>query len=204
MRHLSVQGKLISAREIFLEEQVRQAFIPRALRGRPELWTGVLEPMLAMGREAAESVIDARFGAFVGAAPPPLFSLTDQLEWGLQPRRPAAKGTIPTDAPDLTAIGPEPRRFDPEHVDRAAARLERLDGPTPLSALLAAAEADGEPMAVRELMGLMVLRRFDPESEALPAFEAAAIPGRPLAEPPFSGDDLLVTPSQRRDHAVAH
>jgi hypothetical protein len=199
MRHLSVQGQLISARQVFLEEQVRQAFIPRALVGRPDLLTGVLEPMLAMGRETAQAVTEERFGAFAGAAPPPVFSLADQIGWGLQPRRPATRGTVAVEEPDLTVLGPELRRFDPDEVDRAQNRLAALDRPTPLSDLLAAADADGEPTAVRELLGLMVLRRFDPESEALPAFGAAALPGGPLAMPPFYGDDLLVTPERSGD-----
>ena len=201
MRHLSVQGKLISARQVFLEEQVRQSFIPRALLGLPELLSGVLEPILAMGREDAEAVIEARFGAFVGPAPPPLFFLTEQVEWGLQPRRTMTRGTVSDDAPDLTVLGPEMRRFDPGHVDQALARLEGLDAPTPLSNLLAAAEADGEPVTVRELLGLMVLRRFDPESESPPVFEVSAIPDTPLMVPPFFGDDLLVSPERSADAA---
>lgn len=202
LRHLAVQNQLISARQIFLEEQVRQAFVPRALMGLPELLTGVLEPLLAMGRDAARAVTEARFGAFAGAVPPPLLSLGDLMEWELQPRRPATRGTVPDDAPDLTVLGPEMHRFAPEEVDRAMTRLSELDGPVPLSALLTAAETDGESLAVRELMGLLVLRRFDPETEALPAFAVTALPDAPLATPPFFGDDMLVIP-ERPSNAAA-
>src|SRR5439155_25814939 len=87
LRRRDVHDQLMRARNVFLAGQERQAFGPPPPRQLPELPTQVLDPLLAMTCRDAVRILDDMFGAFIGAASPPLISLDELIRWQLRPWR---------------------------------------------------------------------------------------------------------------------
>jgi hypothetical protein len=91
------------ARNVFLDEQARQAFVPAPLRPLPELLSDVLDPVLRLGRVDAGALVDYGLPCFFGAQTPSALSLADLVGWQLRPRREQPRTEVPVEEQDLTA-----------------------------------------------------------------------------------------------------
>jgi len=182
----------MQTRNVFLDEQARQAFDSPSAPAIPELVEGVLEPALGLDRRLAAAALERAYPHFLGARARGLFSLRELVLWQLRPRREVAPSET-----DLVEILPEEATFDKLVFDgdvREAALdwLEReVDGETSLGQMLADARGAGLSEASLELLVLHALHDFAPDEEAQPIFSADLL-GRPLRAEGFYGDDLLL------------
>jgi tetratricopeptide (TPR) repeat protein len=191
LRHVDLHDQLMRARNLFLDEQARQSFIPTSRTALPELLSQVLEPILGLPRAAAAALVAASLPDFTGAQPPPTLSLAHLLEWQLQPRREIRRMEVTVEQADLTAYGAELAHYPAELRVEAQNILDNASYPIRLSMLLAAAQAQGRSTAVMELLVLLSLQHFAPEDE-----EATLVANRWVGDclqaDPFFGDDLEI------------
>lgn len=192
-RHAELHGKLIGARNVFLDAQARQAFAPGPSRPLPDLANEVLEPLLRLSVTAAEGLIELGFPTLVGPKTPTLASLPDLVGWMLQPRRPAPRREVPVEPVDATDLEAELRRFPPEVREQAESVFSSVDGEARLSDLLAGARDAGAPEQVLEVISLVALLGFSREDRLTALVASEPVPRGHLEDPLFYGDDLLVS-----------
>mgnify|MGYP000378779937 CR=1 FL=1 len=195
LRHGRLQEKLMGARNVFLAEQARQSFSPRPARPRPNLLAEVLEPLLGLPGALAEKATTDAFPCLVGARSPSLISLDQLVAWLLRPRREPPPADVPIEAPQLSEDHLDPRRFDEKTRKIVAELLEEIDGPVPLSELLARLDGNGSTPAAAELLVLTALRAFAPDQRSTEGLRADRL-GRPLRRGGFWGDDLRLRPRE--------
>lgn len=188
-RHAGLNGQVMKARNVFLDEQERQTFAPPVSRFFPDLMREVLEPLLALDQRAAESAVSSAFHAFWGAQAPPLFSLARLVAWQLQPKRAYSAGEIPLQPLQIDDLSADLRRYSPEDRRRALEILDAISIPTPLSTLLG---CGAERRDVLEILVLLSLERYSSEGPATTAVSCRGI----LDVPGFYGDDLLLAPRE--------
>ncbi|MBZ9752403.1 zf-HC2 domain-containing protein [Deinococcus sp. HMF7604] len=200
IRHTNLHHVLLEAREVFFAEQDRQAFVPRARAHLPNLFSEVLEPLLAApgtqaltaleGDAAREGLPDEALPIWSTLLPveaPQVFSLTDLVSWLLRPKR-----AIPAESTEATALiweeaVPDPQRYPPEIQAAGQAYLGR--GATRLSDLLNTAAQEEQPQAVLEYLGLRALQAFEDDR---PSPLKAEREGTLFETAGFYGDELTL------------
>jgi len=189
--HTALQGPLMRARNVFLDEQARQRFVAPPLAARPELLRDVLEPVLAMRRAEALPVVEAVQPLLYGAHPPPVLSLRVLVDWQLRPRREVAPLPHAVTDLDLAERSLDPTRFPVEIRTLVDELLGGLTEPSTLSELLAKLRDQGAPEATLDALALAVSEAFAEEEthtvERLGSrFEVAG----------WFGDELLISPAK--------
>lgn len=196
MTHAELHAELMRARNVFLDTQARQEFVPTATRLLPDLRNDVLSPLLALPCSEALRITDVLFPAFFGAASPPQLSLVALVDWQLQPRRGVGRGEVDEAAPDLDhGFVEEIRRYPESILQEARAYFARSERVT-LSSLLAELRAQGVPAELMEAVVFLCLQRFagDEIDPSMPHTER--VPGSALTDPDFFGDELQITRSR--------
>lgn len=196
-RHAELHEQLIGARNVFLDTQARQAFVPKPSRPLPDLVDDVLEPLLRMPVVRADRLLDRGFPLFVGPRVPLLASLVGLVSWMLQPRRPQPRQEVPVEPVDATDLDAELRRYPPEVRAAATNILEAASGDVRLSNLLSKARITGASDAVLEVITLLVLQGFATEDRDTARIAAEPIAGERIEDPLLYGDDLLVSSTGR-------
>ena len=200
LRHVDLHDQLMRARNVFLDEQARQAFVPTPLRPLPELLSEVLDPVLRLGRMDAVQVVERDFPCFFGAQAPPSLSLAELVEWQLKPRRELPATEVPVGEQDLTTYGAEILRYPREVREQAESILHAIGSPTTLSILLENARKSGASSIVRELLVLLTLQHFAPELEEGPV-SVERRRGELLRAAGFYGDEVEISRRETGDGA---
>jgi hypothetical protein len=187
--HTALQGPLMRARNVFLDEQARQRFVAPPLTARPELVREVLEPLLAMRRPDALAIVDGVQPMMIGAHPPPVLSLRVLVDWQLRPRREIAPSPDAVVDFDLAERGLDPTRFPAEVRTLVSELLDGLTEPQTLSQLLQALRDRGAPEATLDALALAVSEAFAEEETHTvervgSRFEVAG----------WFGDELMISP----------
>jgi hypothetical protein len=190
--HTALQGPLMRARNVFLDEQARQRFVAPPLTARPELLRDVLEPVCAMRTRDALEVAEALQPSFYGAHPPPVLSLRALLAWQLRPRREVTTAPNAIADLDLAERGLDPTRFPDEIRARVHELLGKLTEPRRLSELLEALREQGEPDATVDALALAVSEAFAEEN----AHSVERIGSR-FETAGWFGDELLISPTKQ-------
>lgn len=200
-RHVELHGELMDARDVFLEEQGRQAFQPAPRTKVPDLGPDVLRPLLGLDKKQARAVTDEAAPALLGPDAPSLMSLPDQLAWLLQPRQRQRQGDVPMRDRDVVKEAPDPERYPPEVRRPVDRKLAELSSPTPLSDLLEDVLANGDGgEAAAEYLAFVCFENWAPDhDETETALEVPTVlverwPGHRLEIDAFDGDDLIVHP----------
>jgi len=197
LRHIDLHNQLMRARNVFLDEQARQAFVPAPLRPLPELVSGVLEPVLRLGRTQALEVLEPAFPAFLGAQPASTVSIAELVLWQLRPRREQPPEEVPVEDIDLSVYGADVLRYPPETREKAEAILARINSPVILSALLEEAQADGAQPDLLELLVLLALHHYAPEELGTSPIRVERVPNAVLQAARFFGDEMEICPGER-------
>jgi hypothetical protein len=187
--HTALQGPLMRARNVFLDEQARQRFVAPPLTARPELLREVLEPVLEMRRPHALAVVEGVQPMMYGAHPPSMLSLRILVDWQLRPRRETAPSPHAIVDFDLAERGLDPTRFPSEVRTLVSELLEGLTEPQTLSQLLQALRDRGAPEATLDALALAVSEAFAEEETHTvervgSRFEVAG----------WFGDELMISP----------
>lgn len=191
-RHIELHPQLIEARSVFLNEQERQAFIPRASAHRPDLLAGILDPLLRMGRADAGEIVNQAAPSLFGSRPPRVLSFPDLILWHLRPPRNSQISEVQVEERDLVELGEDTLRYPAEVRAQAEFYLQEAASTEALSAILESASAAGETRDVLELISLLVFRAFAPDMEEGDLGWVAVHAGRALDMAGFRGDDLLL------------
>ncbi|VVJ21652.1 Uncharacterised protein [Amycolatopsis camponoti] len=205
-RHTELHGRLVGARTIFLDEQLRQSFRPIGGLRNPDIADGVFLPLLTMAAEDAAEPAEA-FAVFVaGPQVPRIVRFADLVDDLLAPRREPRIDEPPLDE----ELGdPDPPAVSPEILAAATAVVDSVPLPARLSALLLAVQAADLPGeldrgAVERLVVLAALWTYAPETaeDFSTAVDTAAhilgpaavvdADGSLIDLPGWSGDDLIV------------
>jgi tetratricopeptide (TPR) repeat protein len=195
LRHLDLHDQLMRARNVFLDEQARQAFVPTLPYARPELVSAVLEPVLRLDRIRAMNVLEPAFPGFLGAQPPGIASLLELVLWQLRPRREQSSNDVPVEEADLSTYGADVLRYPAKVREQAEAILASIKTPVTLSEMLELAEAAGAGAAVLELLTLLALHHYAPEEAGSLALRIEKIQNRSLRTDRFFGDELQISPT---------
>ncbi len=193
-RHAELHGHLIGARTTFLDEQARQAFTPTPFRFQPDLVEDALGPLMGLSIRDANTVLNDAMPKFIGARAPALLSLAGLVDWQTRPRREIADGLVPMEQYDLASIYADLSKYSAEQRAQAEHALAQITSPTQLSVLLDEARARGASDDDCELLALLALRHYAPETGSMPIVSVRRIPGRKLRDSRLYGDDLEVAP----------
>jgi tetratricopeptide (TPR) repeat protein len=186
-RHLRLHRPLLSAHQVFLDEQARQRFAPLPLRRLCAPERELLKPLLLQQRQDAAACTDAFAAAATPPRPPLLLDLGRLWDTLLQKRRQAPqRGAQVVSAEDLTPLRQEPPLFDDEVRAAVDAQLLSLPAPARLSELLPACP----DLPSARLLTLRCLHHFAPDTRALPLQVDKA--GEDLPGGDFCGDDLII------------
>ncbi len=187
--HTALQGPLMRARNVFLDEQARQRYVTPPLTARPDLLREVLEPVLAMRRDDAMPIVE-RIGPLVhGAHPPQLLSLRALIAWQLRKRRETGALASEVAELDLAERALDPTRFPPEIRTVVHDLLDQLTEPKTLSELLELLRAQGAAPETLDALALSVSEAFADE-----ASYTIAPAGTRFEAVGWFGDDLLISP----------
>lgn len=190
-RHLSLQGPLMRARQVFLDEQARQRFAPVPLAALPALEEELLVPVLLLSSSDAQNVCAAFAAGAVAAEPPLLLDLHRLWDRLLQPpRRLALTGPELDDA--LHSLDLPPPRFDEAMGHRVDDLLTGITEPVTLAWVV-------DQLATRPEAHFAVLRclqHFAPDTNP-PLPIDVEVCGDALERAPFMGDDLWIRPASR-------
>jgi len=194
-RHVELHGPLITARSVFLDEQERQSFLPPGSGAYPDLEEQVLLPLLRMEYGAAADLLETGAAPFIGPVAPAVLNLAEMITWQLRPRREPTMPGSEVEEREIVEIGRDLARY-PEEVRAAAGRyLDAVAAPTPLSEVIARADAASEEAGVIECVALLAFRLFGPDNETAVGLRAVRS-GRQLGIRGLSGDDLTLTPKE--------
>ncbi len=195
-RHMELQQQLSGARQIFFNEQERQAFTLRTTTYFPHLLSDVLEPLLQAPRTLVETVMVPILPLCLGACAPRVFSLSQYIVHQLQPRREKPLETVPEEQRELGMVENDQPFYSPEVIRLADTYLARFEKPTRLGDLLQEAVDAGEPTEVVELLALLVLRRFAPQEKDESAFTVLKIDDGQFFTGGISGDNVFLYPGE--------
>jgi len=190
--HTALQGPLMRARNVFLDEQARQRFVAPPLAARPELARDVLEPVLAMSRADALPVVEAIQPVLYGAHPPRVLSLRVVVDWQLRPRREIAPSPHAVAEPDLAERSLDPTRFPTELRTQITDLIGALTEPRTLSQLLETLRAQGAAEATLDALALTITEAFADEEG-----HSVSRVGSQFAAAGWFGDELLISPVPR-------
>lgn len=187
--HTALQGPLMRARNVFLEEQARQRYVAPPITARPELTREVLEPVLAMSAADALPVVEAVQPVLYGAHPPAMLSLRMLVDWQLRRRRETAPSPNEVADLDLAERALDPTRF-PEDV-RAVVRalIAGLAAPCTLSELLEALRTQGASAETIDALALTAGEAFAEQPASVERSGARFEAGG------WFGDDLVISPA---------
>jgi hypothetical protein len=209
--HLDLERRLVGAREVFLDAQVRQRFAQRRRLRLLSLGEELFTPTLALPADQAGEVAETFADRALGVTVPRLVRFDDLVDalWA-PPRVRETPELTPEDAGDDSDV--ENVQRYPEVVLRAARDVLAVTraAPTRLSDLLGAARAvdpagvDGAVDDVIELVLLASLWAYAPdvvdvdeeatgEVDLLASGLTAVDDGSPLSHPGIYGADLLVS-----------
>ncbi len=194
LRHVDLHDQLMHARNVFLDEQARQGFLPAPLTPVPELMTEVLEPVLRLGRSLALEALDQVFPTFFGARAAPALSLAETVLWQLRPRREAPSNEVPLEATDLSSYGADVLRYSREVRNQAETMLAQIDAPITLSSLLEDAKAAAPAQTeLPELLALLILHHYAPDQEEAAILRVEKSLGKSLCVTGFDGDEMDIS-----------
>jgi hypothetical protein len=193
VRHVQLLGRLIPARSIFLDEQLRQSFTPDLPTHLPNLPTDVLEPILQASRFEAESILNSAFPAFFGARAPRVFSLATAIESQLQPRREIQPSAVLLEPRGSLIEGRDRLCYPPEVRERAQSYLDSIQNPTHLSEILTTAIDANESTEVIEAIALIVYHLFAPDGKEQLMLQIEKIEDKEFTIAHLYGDDLLLS-----------
>jgi hypothetical protein len=192
-RHTGLHATVMAARNVFLDEQVRQAFAPARSLAPPDLLRAILEPLLRQHVVNAVRATDWAVAFLAPPLPPEAFSLRALIEWQLRPRRDIQPSETETVTRDLVTYGFDVLRYGPDVRDAGNRYLVELDRETTLSALLARAASDRQPAAVREWLALRTLHLFAADEEDdTSAIRVTRVSDVHLGADDFYGDELAL------------
>jgi hypothetical protein len=199
-RHIQLQSRIQSARDVFREEQDRQQFSGPPQRAALDLNGQLLRPVLDLTVADAGRPLEVFFRAASGVDSPDAVALPSLVSMLLRPvaDRDRTAGPVVDPVVDET---PDDRRFTDENRRLADALLDLPGRLRTLSSVLRDAADLDEDLPV--LVALRATNAYSPTIGALPPQERAqvliAIPaGRPV-ESSFAGvtgDDLLLTTAE--------
>lgn len=192
LRHTELHDQLMQARNVFLDEQARQSFVPDDVIPLPNLLSEILDPVLRFNKRDSLEVLESSFPNFIGAKSPSVLSLADVVTWLLRPRREAPKTDLPVVEPDLTRGEIDITRFDQNVQAQVGKALSQLESHARLSTLLEKLSSQGVPGAVLELITLTFLHAFAPDEEDALPWRVDRIPNTILFINGFFGDDLVL------------
>jgi hypothetical protein len=191
-RHMELHPRLMEARRVFLDEQDRQAFVPRVSARRPDLLAGVLEPLLRMDRADASEIVEQMAPVLFGPRPPRTLSFSDLLLWHLRPRRENRTNELIVEERDLVELSSDLLRYPAQVRARAGAYLTEAANNEVLSTLLERAYRESEPPAVMEMIAFLAFRAFAPDTEDGDADWITIHAGQSLNVAGYHGDDLVL------------
>lgn len=208
LRHRALHLELIDSRLVFLKEQTRQSFVPRAIIARPCILDDLLEPVLAAPMATGVGLAARAIALLMPPVPPGVPWLPLLLEDQLEPPRSAPQPREESGTRDLVDVPEDPPHFPPAVRAAGDRLLATLPGPVALSTLLKAGEGVTAARAVREYLVLRALQAAAPEPPTADAPQGPPLPDiegfhpGALDTPEFVGDDLvLAPPAPPRDHA---
>jgi len=191
--HAVLQRELMNSRTTFLESQAQQAFVPVQLTSRPDLMAEVVEPLLRMNITDALNVVDHAMAHLMAPQPPPLLSLCFLFDGLLSPRRQIRHDWIHIDAVSPDHFVRDLQQHSEIDRDIAELLMQSLVRPTTLSDLLAYARAKKFTTAQCEVIVLIVMQHFDPESIETPLIRVEKT-GDWLDDPDYFGDEVMIHP----------
>jgi hypothetical protein len=191
-QHGALLRQLILALPAFLDEQARQAFVPRYARRAPDLGSEVLEPLLRLPKRVALEGAEYLLTQFVPPDPPQVFDLTAQVEWHFRPRTEPRSTSRPVEEIILSDAPLENLVFSGAEWNHATEVLDGVREPERLSAILGRMKANGDGENVRQLVALIAFYAYAPEEESVWAGPRAEKTGIILREGVYQGDDLLL------------
>lgn len=192
-RHVDLHGRLIPARSVFLDEQLRQSFTFDLPTVFPNLPIDVLEPLLQASRSKTETILDSVFPTFFGARPPQIFSLTQTITWQLRPRRESQPSEVLLTPREKLMEGSDQLCYPAEVREAAQSYFEQIERPTLLSQLLIKAMEANQPKEVMEAIALIANRLFAPDGEEHLRLQATKVENRRFSIANLAGDDLLLS-----------
>jgi hypothetical protein len=199
-QHRSLHGQLISAPDVFLDEQRRQEL---NRRGRP-VWSvsirdAILVPFSGLPVPAALPLAERFLTATLGVEPPRIVHIGRLLDRLLEHRAVSDEQHVDLDNVDMDDIPEEPDPFPPAVTTAARTVIATCrETPRRLSALLDDAAIHGDDVA--ELVRLSVLWCYGAEGDDEPTIAAelvdddlvALFDGTRFDSHRWCGDDLLV------------
>jgi hypothetical protein len=194
-RHLSLQGPLMRARHVFLDEQARQRFAPVPMTSLPALEEDLLAPILVLSSTNAQKVCGAFTAGAAAAEPPLLLDLHRLWDRLLQPpRTPSLTGPEIEDA--LHALDLPPPRFDEPLGQRVDELLKGIAEPVTLSWVIDQLQTRPEA----QFAVLRCLQHFAPDANPPLPIDVDRH-GNMLERMPFLGDELWIRPASRTPRA---
>jgi len=194
IRHVDLHDQLMRARNVFLDEQSRQAFAPAPMTPLPNLLSEVLEPILQLDQSDAAKALERAFPCFTGPSAPSSLSLAELVSWLLRPRREPPPTEVPVVDPELSQIGIDLTYFDDDVRAQVKEALSDLNCPVKLSSLLERLSSLGLSQSVLELTTLAALQAFAPDQEESMTMYVERIPDSVLNAFGFFGDELQLNP----------
>ena len=196
-RHMKLHGIIIPANQDYLREQDRQVFRPRLTASYPDLEADVLRSAFELPTGALAALADSLLARFQPPRPPPHLRLATLIDKLLAPRRASDEAEVTPEQADLETIDTDRTYFTPDDHAVVADLLTSLPvGAQTLSAWLAELRADGVESRLLRLLGLRLLAVFGNPGDVLARRLDVAASGRPLIDPDFIGDDLILRKRQ--------
>jgi hypothetical protein len=210
-RHEALHRRVISAREVFLDEQNRQVFRPAPLGYLPDLPAEVLRPLLSAVSDDALAVTLRWITDVSGPVAPRLPRLHRVTTELLTIRDTEELDGESVDEEELDP--PEPPVISPSAVAAASRAVQAVGLPARLSTVIVecltqgGAEDGTDAFTVAEIVALAALWCYAPEdvepgesgrqdltTEVLGARAAVDSDGTRLELPRWTGDDLILAP----------
>ncbi len=196
-RHMQLHGRIIPANQDYLREQDRQVFRPRLAASYPDLEADVLRAALELPTGALAALADGLLARFQPPRPPPQLRLSTLIDRLLAPRRASEEIEVTPELADLETVDTDHTHFSADDHAVVADLLASLPpGEHTLSDWLVELRADGVAPRLLRLLGLRLLTVFGNPGDPLAAKFDVAASGRPLIDPDFLGDDLILRKRQ--------
>lgn len=196
-RHMQLHGRIIPANQDYLREQDRQVFRPRLAASYPDLEADVLRGALELPTGALAGLVDSLLAHFQPPRPPPQLRLATLIDKLLAPRRASEEAEVTPEHADLETIDADHNYFTADDHAAVADLLTSLPpGEQTLSAWLAELRTDGVESRLLRLLGLRLLAVFGNPGDPLACWLDVAASDRPLIDPDFLGDDLILCKRQ--------
>jgi hypothetical protein len=191
-RQCHMELQLMEAPQVFLDEQERQVFAIRRRLDLPDMLSDVLTPLLSMRRVVAAQALPIISASCFGVRAPNAFTLTQNLQRLLQPRREPRPETVPVAEWEPIAASNDQLRYTRDVYERTENYLNTLQRPVRLAYLLQQALEAGESELTLEVILFSVLRHFDPYDVDAPKFLTIKIDDEQFFISNFYGDNVLI------------